>query len=52
MEYDFQRDPAKAKRNLQKYGISFARAARVFLDPLMFSLNDEGHSQSEDRWIT
>ena len=52
MRYEFNWDPAKARRNLQKHGVSFERAARVFLDPFAISIFDESHSEDEDRWIT
>jgi uncharacterized DUF497 family protein len=52
MRYEFDWDPAKARQNLQKHGVSFERAARVFLDPYAISIFDESHSENEDRWIT
>ena len=52
MEYKFDWDPVKARQNLQKHGISFERAARVFLDPFAISVFDERHSNAEDRWVT
>jgi len=52
MEYKFDWDPAKAKQNLQKHGVSFERAAQVFLDPFAISIFDEKYSDNEDRWIT
>lgn len=52
MRYEFDWDPVKARQNLQKHGISFERAARIFLDPFAISIFDEKHSESEDRWIT
>jgi uncharacterized DUF497 family protein len=52
MRYEFDWDPAKARQNLQKHGISFERAARVFLDPFAISIFDEHHSETEDRWVT
>jgi len=52
MNYNFEWDPAKATSNLQKHGVSFSRAAQVFLDPLMLSLYDEEHGEDEDRWVT
>ena len=52
MRYEFDWDPAKARRNLQKHGVSFERAARVFLDPFAISIFDQAHSEKEDRWIT
>jgi uncharacterized protein len=50
--YDFEWDPAKAKQNLRKHGVSFERAATVFLDPNALSIFDTKHSSGEDRWIT
>ena len=52
MRYEFDWDPVKARQNLQKHGVSFERAARIFLDPFSISIFDEKHSESEDRWIT
>lgn len=52
MQYNFDWDPAKARQNLKKHGVSFERAAKVFLDPFAISIYDEGHSDMEDRWIT
>ena len=52
MQYNFEWDPEKAKRNLRKHGISFERAAGVFLDPFAISVYDDEHSESEDRWVT
>ena len=52
MQYEFDWDPVKARQNLQKHGVSFGRAARVFLDPFAISIFDEKHSESEERWIT
>lgn len=52
MQYDFEWDPAKAKNNLRDHRISLERAAEVFLDPDMVSIEDEDHGDDEDRWIT
>ena len=52
MQYNFDWDPTKAKRNRRKHGVSFDRAAGVFLDPFAISIYDEDHSENEDRWIT
>jgi len=51
-QYQFEWDPAKARRNEKKHGVTFERAATIFLDPQALSLFDEEHSQEEDRWIT
>ncbi len=44
-------DPAKARRNLRKHGISFAHAEQVLRDPMAFTIEDPD-SQGEQRWIT
>jgi uncharacterized DUF497 family protein len=51
MQYNFEWDPAKAKRNLRKHGVNFERAAKIFLDPFAISIYDDEHSENEDRWI-
>src|ERR1051325_8381676 len=50
--YDFEWDAQKAKQNVRKHGVSFERAATVFLDPNALSIFDPEHSAGEDRWIT
>lgn len=40
-------DPAKARSNLRKHGISFTEAETVFLDPLAITVPDEAHSDEE-----
>lgn len=52
MRYTFEWDPIKAKDNLRKHGVSFDRAAEVFIDPLAVSIPDEEHSDEEERWVT
>jgi uncharacterized DUF497 family protein len=52
MRYEFDWNPVKARQNLRKHGVSFERAARVFLDPFAISIFDEKHSDDEDRWVT
>ena len=49
---DFEWDANKAASNAQKHGVTFARAAQVFLDPLSLTVYDEEHSQHEERWHT
>jgi uncharacterized DUF497 family protein len=44
----FEWDPAKAKANLAKHGISFERATAVFADAL--ALIEEDDETSEERW--
>nr|VFJ58463.1 MAG: hypothetical protein BECKDK2373C_GA0170839_106520 [Candidatus Kentron sp. DK] len=52
IQYDFEWDRGKARRNRQKHHVSFEQGATVFRDPKSASLYDEEHSQTEDRWIT
>ncbi|NHT77909.1 BrnT family toxin [Rhizobiaceae bacterium CRRU44] len=52
VRFEFDWNPAKAKTNLRKHGVSFVEALTIFDDPLMLSQYDEHHSDSEDRWIT
>ena len=51
-EHQCEWDPAKALRNNKEHGISFERAATVFLDPRAMSMFDNEHSEEEERWIT
>ncbi|HTV57084.1 MAG TPA: BrnT family toxin [Terriglobia bacterium] len=52
MRYTFHWDPVKAKQNHRKHGVTFERAAELFLDPLAVSVVDQEHSESEERWVT
>ena len=49
---DFEWDPAKARTNLRKHGVSFHAAATVLRDPLGITIYDPDHSEEEDRYIT
>ena len=51
-QFQFEWDPDKAHANLSKHGITFERAATVFLDMGALSEFDDDHSDAEDRWIT
>ena len=48
----FEYDPAKNRKNIEKHGISFKSAARVFFDYDRIELYDEIHSGEEDRYDT
>lgn len=50
--YHFEWDSAKATGNQRKHRVSFDLATTVFNDPLMLSIPDEEHSETEDRWLT
>jgi len=49
---EFEWDPKKAAKNLQKHGVSFNEAATVFGDSLGTTVPDPDHSLAEDRYIT
>jgi len=40
LRYTFEWDRVKANENLRKHGISFERAAELFLDPLAVTILD------------
>lgn len=48
----FEWDPAKARLNLSKHGVSFETATQVFEDALSVTLPDPDHSLGEHRLIT
>jgi uncharacterized DUF497 family protein len=52
VQSNFEWDPAKARENVLKHRVSFERAAQVFLDPYMLSIEDEEHGEEEERWMT
>lgn len=47
----FEWDEAKASLNLKKHGVSFEEASTVFYDPHALLIDDETHSQEEQRFI-
>ena len=48
----FEYDEEKNRKNLQKHGISFKNAARVFFDYDRIELYDDEHSGEEERYNT
>jgi len=53
VQYNFEWDPAKARGNHTKHGVSFEEAATIFQDPHMLTIFDLEHSTAvEDRWVT
>jgi len=48
----FEWDPAKAKTNVRKHGVSFDEACTAFDDPLSRTMDDPDHSEDESRFIT
>ena len=53
MQYNFEWNPDKARRNFVKHGVTFEQAAEVFKDPTALTVyDDEASSVDEGRWIT
>ena len=52
MQYNFEWDHQKASTNVRKHGVTFDRAATVFLDPRILSIFDHENSDVEERWIS
>ena len=48
----FTWDARKALANLKKHGVDFKEAATVFYDPLSITFPDDGHSETEQRFLT
>ncbi|MEA1969697.1 MAG: BrnT family toxin [Thermodesulfobacteriota bacterium] len=51
MPLKFEWNPKKAKKNIEKHGVSFDEAATVFSDPLSMNYDDPDHSYGENRYI-
>ncbi|TGM57145.1 BrnT family toxin [Leptospira vanthielii] len=47
----FDWDHKKNASNLKKHKISFKQASEVFLDKDAIYIQDEKHSENEDRWL-
>jgi len=52
MVLQFEWDPNKAARNVERHHASFDEAATVFDDPMFITVIDEEHSADEERYIT
>ena len=50
-ELRFEWDPAKARTNLRKHGVSFEEAESVFYDEHALLVDDPEHSEDEDRFV-
>lgn len=48
---EFEWDPAKARTNLRKHGISFEEAKSVFYDECAIQFEDVENSAKEDRFL-
>ncbi|MDJ0597960.1 MAG: BrnT family toxin [Crocosphaera sp.] len=49
---EFEWNPDKAIKNIQKHNVSFTEAATIFNDPLSLTYPDPDHSLYENRYIT
>ena len=47
----FDWDIKKNLINIEKHGVSFKMAASAFFDPMAIRVDDDEHSQDEDRFI-
>ena len=47
----FDWDIEKNLKNIEKHGVSFKMAASSFFDPKAVTIDDDFHSQDEDRFI-
>ena len=47
----FEWDPAKARENRRKHGVSFDEAITVFADERAILLDDSSHSVGEERFV-
>ena len=45
-------DAPKAEENLRKHGVAFEEAETVFRDPLLRTMDDDEHSEGEQRFLT
>ena len=52
MNYLFEWDIDKAKKNLSKHKVRFDIATSIFLDKTAITIFDDEHSETEERWIT
>jgi len=52
MEIEFEWDPEKENKNIQKHGVSFHEGATVFGDPFSWTFPDPDHSVNECRYLT
>lgn len=47
----FEWDPAKARANVRRHGVSFEEAQSVFYDEFAVQFFDEDHSSDEERFL-
>ena len=49
---EFEWGDDKAKKNLEKHGVSFEEAATIFNDPRVATIVDPDHSEKEERFVS
>jgi uncharacterized protein len=52
MDFIFEWDEVKARRNARRHKVTFAEAVTVFSDPYLVTFPDEEHSDVEERFIS
>ena len=52
VKLQFEWDPNKAAKNIEKHQVSFDEAATVFDNPMFITVIDEEHSVDKERYIT
>ena len=54
MQYNFEWDPAKARSNAEKHGITFEQATDIFADPMALTVYDADNmgEYNEERRVT
>ena len=52
MDFIFEWDEAKARRNARKHKVTFEEAVSIFSDVLLVTYPDEDHSEDEERFIS
>ncbi len=50
-DISFDWDPAKARSNQRKHGVSFIEASSAFFDENGVLIHDPDHSEQEDRYL-
>jgi hypothetical protein len=51
LSFSFEWDAEKARKNLQKHGVSFDEAVTAFGDQLSRTIRDPDHSEVEERYL-
>lgn len=51
-QFQFEWDEVKAATNARKHGVSFDLARSIFNDPLLLTVADLEHSETEERWFS